>query len=84
MFKGTLKRRMLTYGQNTSQDSYMTSWDETVSMNENLIVIRSKTYYAHYLLSTSWSIIIDGVDTLKRLLYNIVLSVIVGLQPYGK
>jgi len=53
-------------------------------MNENLIVIRSKTYYAHYLFSTSWSIIIDGVDTLKRLLYNIVLSVIVGLQPYGK
>jgi len=29
-FKGTLKRRMLTYGQKTSQDvSYMTSWDET-------------------------------------------------------
>jgi len=30
-FKGTLKRRMLTYGQKTSQDvSYMTTWDETV------------------------------------------------------
>jgi len=30
-FKGALKRRILTYGQNTSQNvSYMTIWDETV------------------------------------------------------
>jgi len=30
-FKGALKRRILTYGQKTSQDvSYMTFWDETV------------------------------------------------------
>jgi len=30
VLKGTVKRRMLMYGQKMSQDvSYMTSWDET-------------------------------------------------------
>jgi len=40
-FKGALKRRILTYGQNTPQDvSYMTFWDETVL--EGLIQIKTR------------------------------------------